>query len=175
MNLKFTGNGSSGNGHGPVRPQTRSTPMSNSARGGEPIEILLVEDSPDDADLTIDALRDGRVRNRISHVEDGVEAMAFLRREGRHADAPRPDLILLDLNLPRKNGREVLTEVKSDPELRRIPVVVMTSSDDERDIMEAYNRHVNCYVTKPIDFDQFVGVVKSIENFWFSVVKLPAA
>jgi CheY-like chemotaxis protein len=146
-----------------------------SANRAEPIEILLVEDSPDDADLTIDALRDGRVRNRITHVEDGVEAMAFLRRDGKYADAPRPDLILLDLNLPRKNGREVLTEVKTDPDLRRIPVVVMTSSDDEKDILEAYNRHVNCYVTKPVDLDQFIGVVKSIEHFWFSIVKLAAA
>jgi CheY-like chemotaxis protein len=148
--------------------------MSNSDRG-EPIEILLVEDSPDDADLTIDALRDGRVRNRITHVEDGVEALALLRREGKYADAQRPDLILLDLNLPRKNGREVLAEVKSDPNLLRIPVVVMTSSDDERDILDAYNHHVNCYVTKPVDLDQFIGVVKSIEQFWFTIVKLPAA
>jgi len=157
-----------------AKPQNPSSPMSTSTRG-EPIEILLVEDSPDDADLTIDALRDGRVRNRIAHVEDGVEAMAFLRREGKYNEAARPDLILLDLNLPRKNGREVLAEIKRDPELRRIPVVVMTSSDDERDIIEAYNRHVNCYVTKPVDLDQFIGVVKSIEHFWFSIVKLPAA
>jgi two-component system, chemotaxis family, response regulator Rcp1 len=149
--------------------------MSNATRGGEPIEILLVEDSPDDADLTIDALREGKVRNHITHVEDGVEAMAFLRREGKYSDAPRPDIILLDLNLPRKNGREVLAEVKSSDDLKRIPVVVMTSSDDERDILEAYNRHVNCYVTKPVDLGQFIGVVKSIEHFWFSIVKLPAA
>jgi len=148
--------------------------MSSAARG-EPIEILLVEDSPDDADLTIDALRDGRVRNNISHVEDGVEAMAFLRRQGRHGNAPRPDLILLDLNLPRKNGREVLAEVKQDPRLKCIPVVVMTSSDDEKDILAAYNLNVNCYVTKPVDLNQFIGVVKSIENFWFTVVKLPPA
>ena len=147
--------------------------MSNAR--GEPIEILLVEDSPDDADLTIDALRDGRVRNRITHVEDGVEAMAFLRRLGKYADAPRPDLILLDLNLPRKNGREVLAEVKQDAELRRIPVVVMTTSDDEKDILAAYNHHVNCYITKPVDLDQFIGLVKSIEHFWFTIVKLPAA
>ncbi len=163
-----------GNTRDAFRPQTRSIPMSTAARG-EPIEILLVEDSPDDADLTIDALRDGRVRNRISHVEDGVEAMAFLRRQGKHANAPRPDLILLDLNLPRKNGREVLQEVKQDPELRRIPVVVMTCSDDEKDILAAYNHHVNCYVTKPVDLGQFIGVVKSIEHFWLTVVKLPAA
>ena len=142
---------------------------------GEPIEILLVEDSPDDADLTMDALRDGRVRNRVTVIEDGVEAMAYLRREGKHGGAARPDLILLDLNLPRKSGREVLTEVKQDPTLRRIPVVVMTSSDDEKDILSAYNNHVNCYVTKPVDLDQFIGVVKSIEHFWFSIVKLPAA
>ena len=148
--------------------------MSNSSRG-EPIEILLVEDSPDDAELTMDALRDGKVQNRLHHVEDGVEAMAFLRREGKYADAPRPDLILLDIIMPRKNGHEVLQEVKSDPDLRSIPVVVMTSSDDEDDIRDAYNRHVNCYVTKPVDLDQFVTVVKSIETFWFTIVKLPAA
>jgi len=142
---------------------------------GEPIEILLVEDSPDDAALTIDALRDGRVQNRITVVEDGVEAMAYLRRQGPYAAAVLPDLILLDLNLPRKNGREVLAEVKQDPELRRIPVVVMTSSDDEKDILAAYNLCVNCYVTKPVDLDQFIGVVKSIEHFWFNIVKLPAA
>jgi len=148
--------------------------MFNAPRG-EPIEILLVEDSPDDAVLTIDALRDGRVRNHITHLEDGVEAMSFLRREGPHGDAPRPDLILLDLNLPRMSGREVLAEIKADPELRRIPVVIMTSSDDEKDILAAYNLYVNCYVTKPVDLDQFIGVVKSIEQFWFSIVKLPAA
>jgi CheY-like chemotaxis protein len=142
---------------------------------GDLIEILLVEDSPDDADLTIDALREGKVRNRITHVEDGVEAMAYLRRQGKHAAAPRPDLVLLDLNLPRKNGREVLAEIKQDPALRRIPVVVMTSSDDEKDILAAYNLHVNCYVTKPVDLDQFIRVVKSIEHFWLSIVKLPAA
>jgi len=148
--------------------------MSNPARG-EPIEILLVEDSPDDADLTIDALRDGRVRNRVTVVDDGVDAMAYLRREDKYADAPRPDLILLDLNLPRKNGREVLAEIKQDPSLRRIPVVVMTSSDDEKDILTAYNLYVNCYITKPVDLDQFIQVVKSIEHFWLCVVKLPAA
>jgi len=142
---------------------------------GDMIEVLLVEDSPDDADLTIDALREGKVRNRVSVVEDGVEAMAFLRRQGKYANAPRPDLILLDLNMPRKNGREVLAEVKQDPNLRRIPVVVMTCSDEEEDILAAYNLHVNCYVTKPVDLPQFIRVVKSIEHFWFSVVKLPAA
>ncbi len=142
---------------------------------GIPIEILLVEDSPDDADLTMDALREGRVRNNIWLVEDGESAMAFLRREGRYATAPRPDLILLDLSLPRKNGREVLAEVKSDPSLRRIPVVIMTSSDDEKDVLAAYNLQVNCYVTKPVDLNQFIHVVKSIEHFWLSIVRLPAA
>ena len=155
-------------------PATWNEPMINPIRG-EPIEILLVEDSPDDAALTIDALRDGRVQNRVAVVEDGVEAMAYLRRDGPYADVPRPDLILLDLNLPRKNGREVLAEVKQDPDLRRIPVVVMTSSDDEKDILAAYNLYVNCYVTKPVDLDQFIKVVKTIEHFWLSVVKLPAA
>jgi len=146
----------------------------NSARG-EPIEILLVEDSQDDADLTMDALREGRVRNRITHVEDGIEAMAYLRREGRYSEAPRPDLVLLDWRMPRKNGQEVLTEVKTDDDLKRIPIVVMTSSDDDNDILEAYKRHVNCYVTKPVDLDQFKKVVRSIEHFWFSIVRLPAA
>jgi CheY-like chemotaxis protein len=145
------------------------------AADGEPIEILLVEDNPDDADLTIDALRNGRVRNRVTVVEDGVEAMDYLRRGGRHTSAVRPDLILLDLNLPRKNGQEVLAEIKQDPSLRRIPVVIMTSSDDEKDILAAYNLYVNCYVTKPVDLDQFIKVVKSIEHFWLTVVKLPAA
>jgi CheY-like chemotaxis protein len=159
---------------GALPAQPRSDLMSYSSRT-EPIEILLVEDSPDDADLTIDALRDGRVRNRVTVVEDGVEAMAYLRRQGSYADAPRPDLILLDLNLPRKSGLEVLAEVKADPHLRRIPVVVMTCSDDEKDILTAYDRHVNCYITKPVDLDQFLQVVKSIEHFWFSVVKLAAA
>jgi len=143
--------------------------------GGIPIEILLVEDSPDDACLTVDALQEGRVRNNITVIEDGVSALAFLRREGRYAGSPRPDLILLDLNLPRKNGREVLAEIKQDPSLRRIPVVIMTSSDDEKDVLAAYNLHVNCYVTKPVDLDQFIGVVKSIEHFWFNIVKLPPA
>jgi CheY-like chemotaxis protein len=123
----------------------------------------------------MDALRQGRVRNNVTLIEDGESAMEFLRRQGPYASAPRPDLILLDLSLPRKNGREVLAEVKQDPSLRRIPVVIMTGSDDEKDILAAYNLHVNCYVTKPVDLDQFLHVVKSIEHFWFSIVKLPAA
>jgi len=148
--------------------------MNNEFRG-EPIEILLVEDSPDDIVLTTEALKDGKIRNRISVVEDGEEAMAFLRRQGKNAAAPRPDLILLDLNLPRKSGLEVLAEVKQDSSLRRIPVVIMTSSKDQHDVLRAYNCHANCYVTKPVDLDQFIGVVKSIESFWLTVVKLPPA
>jgi len=155
----------------PYEVEKAMPPMST----GIPIEVLLVEDSPDDACLTVEALQEGRVRNNITVIEDGVSAMAYLRREGRYAHAVRPDLILLDLNLPRKSGREVLQEIKQDANLRRIPVVVMTSSDDEKDILAAYNLHVNCYVTKPIDLEQFIGVVKSIEHFWFTVVKLPAA
>jgi two-component system, chemotaxis family, response regulator Rcp1 len=142
---------------------------------GKPIEVLLVEDSPDDACLTIEALKDGKVRNHVSHVEDGEEAMAFLRQKGCHEAAPRPDLIFLDLNLPKKSGREVLEEIKQDPELRRIPVIIMTTVDDRDEIREAYNRHANCYVNKPVDLDEFIGVVRSIENFWLTIVKLPAA
>lgn len=150
-----------------------SSPMSIPARG-ELVEILLVEDNPDDADLTLDALRHGRMRNRVTVVEDGVEAMAYLRRVGKYAAAQRPDLILLDLSMPRKNGREVLAEVKQDPQLRGIPVVVMTSSDDEKDVIAAYDLQVNCYITKPVDLDQFIKVVKSIEQFWLCIVRLPA-
>jgi len=155
-------------------PQPLSYPMLNGNRA-EPIEILLVEDDDGDANRTIDALKSGRLRNRITHVEDGVEAMAYLRREGEYENAPRPDLILLDLHLPRMDGREVLAEVKEDPELRRIPVVMMTASKQEKDIVAAYNLHVNCYVIKPLDLEQFISAVKSIEHFWFSIVKLSAA
>src|SRR6266699_6830053 len=137
------------------------------------VQILLVEDNPGDVRLTREALRDDHT-NHLTWTSDGVEALACLHREGKYADAPRPDLILLDLNLPRKSGREVLAEIKQDPELRRIPVVVMTSSDDEKDILAAYNLYVNCYVTKPVDLDQFIAVVRSIEQFWLSIVKLPA-
>ena len=139
----------------------------------EPIEILLVEDSPSDVDLTREALEDTKVHNNLSVVGDGVEALAFLRREGRYADAPYPDLILLDLNLPKKDGREVLAEIKSDPELRRIPVVVLTTSEAEQDIVESYNLYANCYVKKPVDLDAFIQVVRSIDNFWLAIVKLP--
>jgi chemotaxis family two-component system response regulator Rcp1 len=141
--------------------------------GSEPIEVLLVEDNPGDVRLTREALRDGKVHNNLSVAPDGVEALAFLRREGKYADAPRPDVILLDLNLPKKDGREVLEEIKADPSLARIPVVILTSSEAERDIVQAYALHANCYVTKPVDLDQFITVVKSIEDFWFSIVKLP--
>jgi CheY-like chemotaxis protein len=142
---------------------------------GKPIEILLIEDNPDDATLTIEALKEGKVRNRVHVAEDGVEALTFLRREGDKATMPRPDLVLLDLNLPKKNGWEVLTEIKGDPNLRRIPVVIMTTSDDQKHVDDAYNLHANCYVTKPLDVDEFVGAVRKIEDFWLTIVRLPAA
>lgn len=137
------------------------------------IEILMVEDNPGDVRLTREALRDAKMRNKISWARDGVEAMAFLRREGAFAAAPRPDLILLDLNLPRKDGREVLAEIKADPALRAIPVVVLTTSRDEGDVLAAYDLHANCYVVKPVDFEQFILIVRSIEGFWFEIVHLP--
>ncbi len=138
-----------------------------------PIEILLVEDSPSDTDLTREALETAKVCNRLSVVEDGVQAMQFLRREGGYAGAPRPDLILLDLNLPRKSGREVLAEIKDDADLKVIPVVVLTTSQADQDVSLAYSLHANCYITKPVDFRQFLDVVESIESFWLTVVKLP--
>ena len=137
------------------------------------IEILLVEDNPGDIRLTQEALLDAKVRNHLHVVRNGDDAMAFLRREGKHADAPRPDLILLDLNLPVRSGMDVLKEIKSDPALKTIPVVVLTTSQAERDIVQAYHMNANCYVTKPLDLDQFVEVVRSIESFWFSIVQLP--
>jgi len=141
--------------------------------GGKAIDILLVEDNPGDVRLTREALKESKVRNNIFVVEDGVEAMKFLRRQGKYEDKPRPDLILLDLNLPRKSGREVLAEVKSDDNLKRIPVCVLTVSRDEQDIIRAYNLHANCYITKPLDFEQFMNITKSIEEFWLTIVKLP--
>jgi len=141
---------------------------------GRPIEILLVEDSPHDARLTIEALHDGKLPHNVRHVEEGEEAMAILRREGKEAASPRPDLILLDLNLPGMDGREVLREIKADLNLKRIPVVVMSTSRAQRDILQAYNLHANCYVTKPIDIEQFIEAVKKIEDFWLTVVKLSA-
>jgi two-component system, chemotaxis family, response regulator Rcp1 len=140
---------------------------------GRPVEILLVEDNPGDVRLTREALREGKVRNNLAVASDGVEAIAYLRKQGEHAGAVRPDLILLDLNLPRRDGREVLAEIKADPVLRHIPVVVLTSSQAEEDIVRAYDLHANCYVTKPVDLDQFIRVVESIEDFWFTIVKLP--
>ena len=138
------------------------------------IEILLVEDNPGDARLTREAFADAEVSNNLSVVGDGEQAMAFLRRQGNYADAPRPDLILLDLNLPRKSGREVLEDVKSDPDLLSIPIVVMTTSEAEGDILNSYYHHANAYVTKPVDLDRFIDVVSKIEGFWLTVAKLPA-
>jgi chemotaxis family two-component system response regulator Rcp1 len=145
----------------------------NDAGRARPVEILLVEDNPGDVRLTVEALRDGKVRNHLSVAGDGEEALAFLRREGKHAEAPRPDLILLDLNLPRKDGREVLAEIKADEFLRTIPVVVLTTSRAEQDIVRSYDLHANCYITKPVDFEQFITVVRSIEQFWLTIVALP--
>lgn len=139
----------------------------------QPIEILMVEDNPGDVRLVQEALRDSKIINHLCAVSDGQKALAFLRKQGGFAKVVRPDLILLDLNLPRKDGREVLAEIKSDEDLRRIPVVVLTSSKAEEDIVKAYNHHANCYVTKPVDLEKFVAVVKSIEDFWVSIVKLP--
>jgi chemotaxis family two-component system response regulator Rcp1 len=137
------------------------------------VEILLVEDNPGDVRLTREALKESKIRNNLSIVRDGVEAMAFLRRDGDYANAPRPDIILLDLNLPRKDGREVLHEIKEDDSLRRIPVVILTTSDDEHDILESYNLHANCYITKPVDLNRFVTIIKNIEDFWLTIVRLP--
>ena len=137
------------------------------------IEILLVEDSPADILITREAFQDARLMNTIHVVEDGIQALEFLRREGNYASAPRPDLILLDLNLPRKNGREVLAEIKETAEFKSIPVVVLTTSNADEDILKAYDLHANCYVIKPVGFDNFLKAVQSIENFWFSVVVLP--
>ncbi len=148
--------------------------MSRGEAVGDPIKILLVEDNPGDIRLTREALRDGKIYNNLYVVRDGVEAMAFLRKTGQYTRAPRPDLILLDLNLPRKDGHEVLAEVKTDESLRRIPVVILTTSQAEEDIIKTYDLHVNCYITKPVDLDQFVKIVKSIEDFWLTIVKLPA-
>ena len=139
----------------------------------EHIEVLLVEDDIGDVVMTREALAEGKVLNRLHVVGDGVEALEFLRRQGSHVDAPRPDLILLDLNLPRRDGRQVLAEVKGDPDLRRIPVVVLTTSEAEEDILRSYDLHANAYVTKPVDFDRFVAVIHQIDDFFISVVRLP--
>ena len=139
---------------------------------GRPVNILLVEDNPGDVRLTQEALKECKVLNNLSVVGDGVDAMAFLRREGSYAEAARPDLVLLDLNLPRMDGREVLAAIKGDTSLRRIPVVVLTTSRAEQDILKAYDLHANCYVTKPVDLEQFITVVQSIEEFWVTIVTL---
>ena len=138
-----------------------------------PVEILLVEDNPADVRMTREALTSDRLWNRLGVVTDGVEAMAYLRREGKFAAAPRPDLILLDLNLPKKDGREVLAEIKADPNLKLIPIVVLTLSAVEEDILKTYGLHANCYIEKPVDLRQFMKVMKSIENFWLAIVRLP--
>jgi two-component system, chemotaxis family, response regulator Rcp1 len=140
---------------------------------GRPIEVLLVEDNPGDVRLTIEGLRDSKVRNTLHVARDGVEAMEFLRRTGQFAAAVRPDLILLDLNLPRMDGREVLSAIKSDPTLKTIPVVVLTTSRAEQDVLRSYELQANCYITKPVDLEQFMTVIKSIEDFWLTIVRLP--
>ncbi|HKT35792.1 MAG TPA: response regulator [Nitrospira sp.] len=139
----------------------------------KPVEILLVEDNPGDVRLTREALKEAKVINNLTVLKDGVEALAFLRHEGPYGNAVVPHLILLDLNLPRKDGREVLAEIKADDKLKRIPVVVLTTSQDEQDVFKSYNLHANCYVTKPVDLEQFMTVVKSIEDFWLGIVMLP--
>jgi len=138
-----------------------------------PIEILLVEDNPGDVRLTKEALKEGKVYSNLHTVKDGVEAMEFLRKQGKYKDVPRPDIILLDLNLPKKDGREVLEEIKTDNDLKRIPVVVLTTSKAEEDVLRTYNLHANCYVTKPVDLEKFMIVVKTIDIFWLTVVTLP--
>ena len=142
---------------------------------GDVVDILLVEDNPGDVRLTEEVLKDAKVLNALHVVGDGVEALAYLRREGKYADAVRPDLILLDLCLPKKDGRQVLAEIKREPVVKRIPVVILTTSRAEQDILESYDLHANCYITKPMDLEQFVGVVRSIEHFWLTIVSLPTA
>ena len=141
--------------------------------GERPIEILLVEDNPGDVRLTQEVFREGRLANQLHIARDGVEALALLHREAPHAQAVRPDLILLDLNLPRKDGRELLAEIKTDPALRQIPVIILTTSSADQDILKAYDLHANCYLTKPVDLEEFIRVVRSIEDFWLALVKLP--
>lgn len=144
-------------------------------RGTRPVEILLVEDNPGDVRLTVEALHESKVRNHLSVAKDGVEALEYLRRQGTFKNAARPDVILLDLNLPRKDGREVLAEIKADPDLMSIPVVVLTTSRAEEDVLRMYDLHANCYISKPVDLDQFLAVVRSIETFWLEIVTLPQA
>ena len=140
---------------------------------GRPIEILLVEDNPGDVRLTQEALKEGKVRNNLYIAQDGVEALAYLQRDGEFSEAVRPDLILLDLNLPRMDGRELLAKIKADDILKRIPIVILTTSKDEADIIKTYELHANCFISKPVDLDQFMVVVKAIEDFWMTIVRLP--
>jgi CheY-like chemotaxis protein len=149
--------------------------MAERDKGAPPVEILLVEDNPGDVRLTKEALKEGKVYNNLHWAKDGVEALEFLRRQGKHASAPRPDIILLDLNLPKKDGREVLAVVKRDDDLKQIPVVVLTTSKAEEDVLKSYELHANCYVTKPVDLEKFIQVVQSIDRFWLTVVTLPPA
>jgi len=142
-------------------------------RGAIEVHILLIEDNPGDVRLTLEALHDGRISNRVSVVRDGEEALDFLQRRGDHAEAERPHLVLLDLNLPKKDGREVLEEIKSDEELHRIPVIVLTTSSADRDVLLSYDLHANCYIKKPIEYDEFMQAVRGIENFWLKIVRLP--
>ena len=145
------------------------------ALDNRPIDILMIEDNPGDARLTQEALKESKVLNRLYHAKDGVEALSFVRQEGPFADVPRPDIILLDLNLPKKDGREVLAELKADPQLKTIPVVVLTTSKAEQDIVHSYELHANCYITKPVDLDKFIDIVQGLEDFWLSIVRLPKA
>ncbi len=145
----------------------------NTEMNAKPIDVLLVEDNPGDVRLTREALKEGKVWSTLHVVEDGEAALAFVRQQGSYTNAPRPDLILLDLNLPRKDGREVLALLKADENLKRIPVVILTTSQAEEDIVRAYNLNANCYITKPVDFDQFIKVVRAVEEFWLTIVKLP--
>ena len=137
------------------------------------VEILLVEDNPGDVRLTIEALKESKIINNLNFVEDGIEAMSYLKKEDKYKDKTRPDLIILDLNLPKKDGREVLAEIKSDDSLKQIPVVILTTSEAEEDIIKTYDLHANCYITKPVNMEQFIKVVKSVGDFWFSIVMLP--
>ena len=146
--------------------------MTDSTRSS-PVEILLVEDNPGDVRLTKEALKEGKVYSNLHWAKDGVEALEFLRRQGKFTDVPRPDIILLDLNLPKKDGREVLAEIKNDDDLKRIPVVILTTSKAEEDVLRSYQLHANCYVTKPVDLEKFIVVVQSIDKFWLTVVTLP--
>ena len=137
------------------------------------VEILLIEDNPGDVRLTIEALKESKIINNLQVVEDGIEALSYLKKEGIYKDKPRPDLIILDLNLPKKDGREVLAEIKSNDTFKQIPIVILTTSEAEEDIIKSYELHANCYITKPVNMEQFIKVVKSVSNFWFSMVKLP--